>query len=48
MTEGEKKKKKCSKAYLDFIVPIKSTTTTDREEKGGGRNPKQSTEQVKT
>ena len=39
-------KKKRSKALLDFIVPIKSTTTT----KGGGREkyPKESTEQVKT
>ena len=46
MTEEKKKR---SKAQLYFIVPIKSTTKT---EVGGGKekekNPKESTEQVKT
>ena len=37
---------KSSKAQLDFIVPIKSTTTTVGEKKGK-KNPKESTEQVK-
>jgi len=41
------KKKQSSKALLDFIVPIKSTTTTEGESKGK-KNPKESTEQVKT
>ena len=40
MTEKKKKKK----ALLDFIVPIKSTTTIEFGEK----NPKESTEQVKS
>ena len=46
----EVKGKKSSKAYLDFIVPIKLTTTTEM----GGRNRKrkkngkEATEQVKT
>ena len=37
---------KSSKAQLDFLVPIKLTTITE----GGKRkkNPKESTEQVKT
>ena len=43
------KKKESSKAYLDFIVPIKPTTTTGRgEEEGKKNNLKESTEQVKT
>ena len=46
MTEG---KKKISKAYLDFIVPIKSTTKMGRGRKTKKKkNPKESTEQVKT
>ena len=42
MTEGKGKKKKRSKASLDFIVPIKSTTTTEEGKKE--KNPKESTE----
>ena len=45
MTEGKGKKKKRSKASLDFIVPIKSTTTTEEGKKE--KNPKESTEQIK-
>ena len=45
-------KKKSSKAQVDFIVPIKSTTTTEGGKKGkpkqNKRIPKESTEQVKT
>ena len=45
---------KNSKAELDFIVPIKSTTETESWGCGGGekkakkKNPGESTEQVKT
>ena len=44
-------KKKSSKAKLDFIVPIKLTTTTEagkRKKKKEKKSPKESTEQVKT
>ena len=43
------KKKKCSKAQVDFIVPVKSTATTEGGKKGNQnkRIPKESTEQVK-
>ena len=42
-------KKKSSKASLDFIVPIKWTTTTEAGGRGKKKkNLKQSTEQVKT
>jgi len=48
VTEG----KKTSEASLGFIVPIKSTTTTEGEKGVGGwwreKNPDESTEQVKT
>ena len=39
--------KKSSKAYLNFIVPIKLTTIAERGKKEK-KNPKESTEQVKT
>ena len=40
--------KKSSKYQLDFIVPIKSTTTQSGEQKEKKRkNPKEPTEQVK-
>ena len=45
MTE-EKGKKKAQKFNWVSLVPIKSTTTTEREKKK--KNPKESTEQVKT
>ena len=38
---------KRKKALLDFIVPIKLTTITERGKKRK-KNPKESTEQVKT
>ena len=40
------KKKNNLKAWLDFIVPIKSTITEAGEKEK--KNPKESTEQVKT
>ena len=40
MTGGKKK------SLVGFLVPIKSTTTTGVD--GGGKNPKESTQQVKT
>ena len=43
VTEG---KKKSSKVELDFIVPIKSTTTTEGGKKK--KYPKETREQVKT
>ena len=47
------RKKKSSKALLDFIVPIKSITTTEGGKGVGAgvereKNPKESTEQAKT
>ena len=41
------RKKKNSKAQLDFIVPIKLTGTTEGVVGKGKRNPKETTEQVK-
>ena len=38
-------KQKSSKAYLDFLVPIKLTTTTQGEKRK--KNPEESTKEVK-
>ena len=48
--ENVPEEKKKLKAFLDFSVPIKSTSTTERGKKGKKIffNLKESTEQVKT
>ena len=46
--ENVPEEKEKLKAFLDFSVPIKSTSTTEGGEKGKKeKNPKESTEQVK-
>ena len=43
----EKEKKNSSKVYLDFLVPIKLTATTEGKKSRMGETPKEPTEQVK-